>query len=142
METTYIDSALKTRRIRPTHIRRSIYEILQKKNFALSQAEIAGELQTSFNRVTIYRTLNKFLKNGLIHKVVDEFNTKYALCNKANCDIKMHHDEHVHFKCEKCGHIFCLDSTTISTPELPTGFQINFYSLTAGGICRDCVTEK
>ena len=141
MESTVIDTTLRAHRIRPTPNRRSIYKILQRNNFALSQAEIANELPDSFDRVTIYRTLNKFLENGLIHKVVDEFSTKYALCNEDNCDIDKHHDEHVHFKCSKCGHIFCLDAISVTTPKLPSGFQTNFFSVIAEGICKDCTAK-
>jgi Fur family ferric uptake transcriptional regulator len=140
METIVIDKTLRIHHIKPTNIRRSVFMILQEKNYALSQAEIAIELSDSFDRVTIYRTLNKFLENGLIHKVVDEQSVKYAFCNGDNCEINMHYDEHVHFKCSKCGHIFCLDAISITTPKLPSGFQTDYFQLTAEGICKDCST--
>jgi Fe2+ or Zn2+ uptake regulation protein len=72
MESIVIDKTLRLHHIRPTNIRRSIFMILQEKNYALSQTEIATELSDKFDRVTIYRTLNKFLENGLIHKIIDE----------------------------------------------------------------------
>lgn len=138
---TNIDTTLKEHQIRPTHIRRSIYEILRKNDFALSQAEIASELSDSFDRVTIYRTLNKFLDNGLIHKVIDEQSIKYAFCKGDDCDINMHYDKHVHFKCSICGRIFCLNAISITTPKLPSGFKTNYFSLTAEGICKDCTAK-
>lgn len=141
MKTTIIDKTLTIHHIRPTNIRRSIFMILQEKNYALSQAEIANELSDSFDRVTIYRTLTKFLENGLIHKVVDEQSIKYAFCNGDNCEINMHFDKHVHFKCSKCGRIFCLDEISITTPKLPSGFKINYFSLIAEGICKNCAAK-
>lgn len=139
MNITTIDNTLKEHHIRPTGIRRAILNIFQKNSFALSHAKIAGELSDTFDRVTIYRTLNKFVEGGLIHKVVDESNiTKFALCNDSRCDNQTHNDNHVHFKCWKCGHTFCLNSITITLPNLPSGYQYNDFMVIVDGICKDC----
>jgi Fur family transcriptional regulator, ferric uptake regulator len=143
MDTSNIDSSLKAHGIRSTQIRRSVLDVFYRRSFALSQAEIAMELTEAFDRVTIYRTLNKFVKRGLIHKVVDESNiTKYALCDDNHCDIEIHRDDHVHFKCRICGHTFCLNSVEVSLPSLPPGYQTNLLMITAKGICKDCATTE
>lgn len=138
MDVLSIDNNLKAHRIRPTDVRRSVLEVFQKRGFALSQAEIATALTGAFDRVTIYRTLNKFISSGLIHKVVDESNiTKFALCDE-HCDVETHRDEHVHFRCRICGHTFCLNSVEINLLNLPQGYQTRLLMVTAEGICRDC----
>jgi Fur family ferric uptake transcriptional regulator len=142
MNTHAIDNSLKAHCIRPTEVRRSVLDIFHKRGFALSQAEITTELTSAFDRVTIYRTLNKFIKSGLIHKVVDESNiTKYALCDD-HCDIETHRDEHLHFKCRICGHTFCLNSVEVNLANLPQGYQTNLLMITAEGICKDCSTRE
>ena len=142
METLAIDDNLRAHDIRPTDVRRSVLSIFRSMGFALSHADIAGELADTFDRVTIYRTLNKFIECGLIHKVVDESNiTKYALCEDG-CGIETHRDEHVHFKCKNCGHIFCLNSVEVNVPALPSGYQSNLFMITAEGICKDCSRRK
>jgi len=142
MDTLAIDNSLKARDIRPTEVRRFVLDVFRNRGFALSQAEITTELTGAFDRVTIYRTLNKFIKSGLIHKVVDESNiTKYALCDD-HCDIETHRDEHVHFRCRICGHTFCLNSVKVSFPALPRGYQMNLLMITAEGICKDCSTTE
>lgn len=143
MDTLAIDISLKDHDIRPTEVRRSVLDIFYKRGFAMSQAEIAAELIGEFDRVTIYRTLNKFAQSGLIHKVVDESNTtKYALCDDKQCDIETHRDEHVHFKCRICGHTFCLNSVEVTLPALPRGYQSNFYMITAEGVCKNCSARE
>lgn len=138
MDTLAIDNNLKAHDIRPTEVRRTVLNVFHNRSFALSQAEITGELTDTFDRVTIYRTLNKFVDCGLIHKVVDESNiTKYALCDDY-CDIETHRDEHLHFKCRICGHIFCLNTVEVKLPTLPSGYQTSFFMITAEGTCKDC----
>lgn len=134
-----VDEVLIVHRIRPTAIRRAVLDIFQNANSALSHAEISDKLSRHFDRVTIYRTLNRFLENGLIHKVVDESNiAKFAPCDYQNCDIQNHHDEHVHFKCSGCERIFCLSSITITLPPLPSGYRYHSLAVTAEGICGEC----
>jgi len=143
MDTANIDNSLKAHGVRPTEARRSVLDVFYRRNFAMSPAEIALELTGVFDRVTIYRTLNKFISKGLIHKVVDESNiTRYALCNDNQCDIEIHRDEHVHFRCRTCGHIYCLSSVEVRLPDLPPGYQTNFFMITAEGICKDCTSTE
>lgn len=142
MDTVTIDNNLKAHDIRPTEVRRSVLDVFQRKGFALSQAEITTELSSAFDRVTIYRTLDKFISSGLIHKIADESNiTKYALCDD-HCDIETHRDEHLHFRCRICGHTFCLNSIEVNLPDLPRGYQTNLLMITAEGICKNCSTAE
>ena len=143
MDTINIDISLKTHDIRPTKARRSVLDVFYRRNFAMSQAEIQKELTGVYDRATIYRTLNKFISKGIIHKVVDESNiTRYALCNDNQCDIEIHRDEHVHFRCKICDHVYCLNSVEVRLPALPPGYQTNLFMITAEGICKDCASTE
>jgi Fur family ferric uptake transcriptional regulator len=129
---------LKDYQLRTTTSREAILELFLKNGFALSYSDIEHEIATSFDRVTVYRTLKTFLDKGVIHKVLDdEGSLKYALCSEP-CSTHEHHHEHVHFKCEKCGQTNCLESVTIPQVALPKGFLIKEMNLLIQGRCDKC----
>lgn len=135
-----IDQKLRAHQIRPTQIRKTILDVFFSTDYALSHADVEKEVGDRCDRVTIYRTLEKFMENGLIHKVPGDANmAKYALCAEDTCDSHKHHDEHLHFDCVACGNTYCLSVARIPTIELPTGYQLKKMSLKAEGICKQCL---
>jgi Fur family ferric uptake transcriptional regulator len=132
------DRLLKDYRLRSTPTRQEILHLFLKQDFALSFGDIEKQVNNSFDRVTVYRTLKTFLDKGLVHKVLDdEGGLKYALCNEA-CTVSTHKHEHVHFKCTKCGQTSCMD-IEIPTVKLPKGFKANELNLLIQGICASCL---
>lgn len=129
---------LKNYQLRNTTSREAILDLFIRNDFALSYSDIEHEIATSFDRVTVYRTLKTFLDKGVIHKVLDdEGSLKYALCSEP-CSSHEHHHEHVHFKCEKCGQTNCLEAVTIPPVGLPKGFTAKEMNLLIQGTCRKC----
>ncbi|MCB0274744.1 MAG: transcriptional repressor [Calditrichaeota bacterium] len=126
-------------RIRSTEIRERILGLFQDCSFALSHSEVLNRLGEGADRVTVYRTLNTFVEHGLIHKVVDgQGVTNFALC-QSNCrHQEVHHHDHLHFQCKKCGHTFCLEKVTLPSLNIPDGFQLEEINIRAEGICEDC----
>ncbi|WP_435524357.1 Fur family transcriptional regulator [Chryseobacterium indoltheticum] len=56
---------------------------------------------------TIYRVLNRFCEDGILHRIVAEDGKQYfAVCIK--CDEKKLTDHHFHFRCTQCETIECL----------------------------------
>jgi len=128
---------LKDFKLRSTPGREAILLAFLKRNYALSHGDVEREVPTSFDRVTVYRTLKTFLDKGLIHKVLDdEGSLKYALCNDA-CTVANHHHDHVHFKCTKCGQTNCL-SIEVPTIKLPKGYRVREVNLLIQGVCESC----
>src|SRR6187455_3160960 len=126
---------LKDFKLRATPNREEILHLFLLKSYALSHSDIEREIDNSLDRVTVYRTLKTFLDKGVIHKVLDdEGSLKYALCSEPCSTIEHHHD-HVHFKCNRCGHTSCLDNVTIPTIALPKGYVANAMNLLIQGIC-------
>lgn len=124
--------------LRKTISRSAILRLFLHRPFALSYTDIEREIASGFDRVTIYRTLKTFVDKGVVHKVLDDGGSlKYALCNDL-CSTEGHHHEHVHFKCTKCGHTHCLDSSSIPEISLPQGYQAKEISLLIQGICPIC----
>lgn len=130
-------SILQNHKLRITDCRLEIIREFLEKQVALAHSDLEESLDKQFDRVTIYRTLNTFLENDIIHKVLDDSGaTKYALCSHE--DEHGHDHEHVHFKCEVCGETSCLESISLPQIKLPKGFVKKEMSLLIQGICDKC----
>jgi Fur family ferric uptake transcriptional regulator len=129
---------LKDYKLRTTTSRSAILHLFMKNSFALSYSDIEHEIASTFDHVTVYRTLKTFLDKGVIHKVLDdEGSLKYALCTEP-CSSHEHHHEHVHFKCQKCGQTNCLETVIIPEVFLPAGFRAHEMNLLIQGTCDKC----
>ena len=132
------DKLLKTHKLRTTSSRAAILSLFFNQHHALSYSDIEKEVSSSYDRVTVYRTLKSFLDKGVIHKVLDDSGSlKYALCND-HCSTIEHHHDHVHFKCTKCGQTSCLDGVEVPTLKLPKGYKANEVDVLIQGICNKC----
>ncbi len=129
---------LKGHQLKSTASRSAILQLFVRHSHALSYSDIEREISTSFDRVTVYRTLKTFLDKGVIHKVLDDGGAlKYALCNDL-CQEEDHHHDHVHFKCTKCHQTFCLDHVEVPAIKLPKGYRAQETNLLIQGICNNC----
>jgi Fur family ferric uptake transcriptional regulator len=134
---TVAKTVLSQYKVKTTAVRQEILQIFLESQAALSQADIEKQLGQKFDRVTIYRTLKTFNDLGIIHEVID--NTaivKYAKC--FSCESHKHADRHVHFKCTRCEHTFCLHPINILPVALPEGFLAHDYHFLVMGLCKDC----
>jgi Fur family ferric uptake transcriptional regulator len=127
-----------TRR-RNTPSKSLILKYLQEAKEAVSHEMIEASVGEKMNRVTIYRILNAFEEDGIVHKVVsDNGVAHYALCAN-NCDHTHNHNHlhnHIHFRCEKCNSLTCMDESV--DLKVPKGYQIKSTNLTVSGVCPDC----
>ena len=132
----YAEGILISHQVQPTAMRILVLEFLLKQKSAVSLTTIENSFAQS-DRVTIYRTLKTFQKNGLIHSVQDGAVTKYALCDD-NCDAGTHQDTHLHFYCTRCKETVCLPSVKIPGVTLPGNYIASELSLVARGVCEQC----
>lgn len=131
-------SILKRNHLSVTGSRQKILELFLHANGALEHADIEKRTGESFDRVTVYRTLQLFVEKGLIHLIPTTDNAiKYALC-KEDCEAGHHQDNHVHFICNKCSKTICLDDVTIPAVKLPKDFLPNHTEMVVTGVCGDC----
>ena len=129
---------LKKNQLSVTAGRKKILELFLNSPGALAHADIEKNTDAAFDRVTVYRTLQTFVDKGIIHNIPTTDNSiLYALC-KDNCEEGHHHDNHVHFICEKCGKTICLDDVTVPEVRLPKGFKPRHAEMVVNGICDDC----
>ncbi len=133
-----LDEILKRNQLSITGSRMRILELFQEANGALAHANIEEKTGDHFDRVTIYRTLQTFVEKGIIHTIPTSDNSVlYALCKDA-CSEGHHHDNHVHFICDRCGTTFCLENVTIPEVKLPPGFVQHRADVVVSGICKQC----
>lgn len=124
-----------------TDSRKKILELFLKSNGALAHADIEKNTGETFDRVTVYRTLQTFVEKGIIHLIPTTDNSiLYALC-KDNCEAGHHHDDHVHFICNSCSKTICLDEVTVPKVKLPKGFTPGQTQMVVKGICGDCIKK-
>lgn len=122
---------------RNTVAKTKILEFVKKSTGAVAHSDIQQSLKGICDRVTIYRVLDRLLNEGLVHKVVDfDGVVKYAACH--NCEVtKKHQHNHIHFSCEKCKKVTCLDAI-LPEFKLPKDYKVNSVNFTVSGYCPNC----
>jgi Fur family ferric uptake transcriptional regulator len=133
-----VEEILKKNHLSVTGSRQKIMQLFLNSNGALAHADIEKKTGESFDRVTVYRTLQSFVEKGIIHLIPTRDNSiKYALC-KDDCEAGHHHDNHVHFICDECNKTICLDDVTVPQVKLPKGFTPQHAEMVVNGICEEC----
>jgi Fur family ferric uptake transcriptional regulator len=124
------------KQIRNTQAKTEILNLFNKTENALSHSEIQERLDGLCNRVTIYRVLERLEKEGEIHKIVNVDGViNYAKCH--HCEKDMHSHNHLHFNCENCKHITCIENI-VPQIKLPEDFIAHSYNFVISGICPKC----
>jgi len=135
-----IKNLLRSVDLRRTGPRVTILSVLLRAGKPLTQDQIAAKLADAVpNKVTIYRTLERFCKAGLVHKA---FMQKRAWhfeladrCTENQC--------HPHFTCKRCGVIRCLVGLSVSIVDgLKKGFVIHRQQVRLEGLCPRCGGKK
>ncbi|TCD02165.1 transcriptional repressor [Pedobacter frigidisoli] len=139
--TALLEELLVKKGLKRTAPRLQVLEILSGRDSATSQPYLEQLMGKSADRVTLYRVLQAFEEKGIIHKVLDSHGTaNYAICS-GKCTAKAHHDEHVHFNCNRCQKIYCLDNVKVPSFKVPAGFRVNHLNLIATGTCAACADQ-
>ncbi len=132
------EEILRQHNLRKTLGRLKVLGFFMENDVALSHGDLSKAFDGKLDRASLYRTLQDFETNGLVHKVPDdEVSVKYAIC-QSSCSQHEHQDAHMHFKCQNCKKTTCLESTTIPEIQIPSGFQINKAEVLVYGVCKAC----
>lgn len=126
---------LKIAKLYCTKARLSVIKSLLHANRPITQEQITQALDDSFDRVTIYRTLDSLTKADLVHRVfLEERACHYELshqCSKTQC--------HPHFTCTQCGQTNCLTDLAIPLAQSPhKHFIIQRQRVHLEGLCPNC----
>ena len=91
----------------------------------------------TIDRVTLYRVLDWLAASGLAHKNTDaERVFRFSAAGVGE------HATHVHFRCEQCGGVFCLDAPAPVVPSLPAGFVLSRVDYDLRGCCDACARKR
>jgi len=134
-----IENALERKGVKPTSNRILVYRAVASARNPLSLAELVDEIET-LDKSSIFRVLNLFLANDLLHSVEDGSGSmKYEVCRgEGHCSVA---DMHVHFHCERCGRTLCLESMPVPQVNFPDGFDVHSVTYMAKGVCPDCQSK-
>lgn len=122
---------------RNTAAKSKILGIINDSKTALSHSEIHEVLSDFCDRVTIYRVLERLIEENAIHKIVTgEGGIKYAACHE--CSSVEHHHNHVHFSCDQCSSVTCIEEVEPSF-KLPQNYKVREVNFIVSGICPNCV---
>lgn len=131
-----IKKILQNHKLRVTAGRIDILDFFIRQNRTLSAKDLEDEF-TDSDRVTLYRTLSSFTEKGVLHKIPDDSGfATYGLCHDT-CDSDDHKHDHMHFKCNDCGTIECLEQN-VPIVKIP-GYQVTEANLILKGKCKTCV---
>lgn len=125
--------------VKPTPMRMLVLEqmVVQQRNLSLTEIE---NLLYPADRITIYRTLQTFVKNGIAHAIDTANNgAVYALCHDG-CKLDAHIDQHPHFVCKNCKRITCCTDFSYSFKQKPNSpvYKIQKVEMSIKGLCPDC----
>lgn len=130
------DQLLKDRGLRVTKIRSALLDALSQYEGARTYSELHNELQ-DFDRTTLYRNLITLKESGIIHIALETGNdTYYALC-PSTCSSDHHSHDHVHFRCDQCQTVTCLDEPVRTQWSLPH-YVVREVEITLKGLCPTC----
>lgn len=121
---------------RNTATQEAVLSILTNEKKAMSQDAIVKQMDVEADRATIYRILNRFCEDEIVHKIVaDDGKQYFAVCVK--CDKKKMPNNHFHFRCTKCETIACLP--TLVEFSVPKKYIVQQMNCVLVGVCKDCV---
>lgn len=125
------------KQVRNTQAKTEILNLINASETALSHYTIQEKVGDLCNRVTIYRILDRLEEEGKIHKIVNVNGVvNYAKCIQCK-EGGSHSHDHVHFNCEKCQSVTCLENV-VPMISLPDHFFAHTYNFVISGICPKC----
>ena len=132
-----ISEQIREKGLKVTQARLNVIKVLANTHLAYAHAELES-LFNKMDRVTLYRILKDFEDAGLVHKIIDvEGITRFALC-KHSCPDGTHADNHVHFNCQRCHKMYCLEKIQVPVLKVPRGFNAMGAHILLYGLCNSC----
>jgi Fur family ferric uptake transcriptional regulator len=131
---------LRQANLRSTPVRLAVLRVLANSRRPLDVSQIRAALPDSTDTVTVYRTLNTFAENKLVHRVRGE-DRSWRYARGGATDTSDH--RHPHFMCDECGKVECLTQASIPGDILESsavgrGYKVEYPELVLHGRCPNC----
>ncbi len=121
---------------RETRQREAILNVLRQADTHPTADMVYDEVRKvipNISKGTVYRNLKILRDTGEI----SELNLSGTVSRYEG-----RHENHYHFRCEKCGRVFDLDEPVNNEMDARvarnTGFKVSYHQLEFRGLCRDC----
>jgi len=126
--------------LRRTPVRLGVIDVLTKAARPLTVPQMLAKMK-GVDSVTTYRTLNTFVKKGLVHRVRGEDRSWMYAIGDSN-HVPEH--QHPHFVCENCGKVECLEDSNIpgnfvKQMGVGNGYNVSYAEVVLHGTCPKCV---
>lgn len=134
-----VANLLRSHGLRRTPVRVGVIELLQQARTPLSVPQMLAKLK-GVDTVTVYRTLNTFIKKKLVHRVRGDDRSWLYAVGHTN-DQPLH--RHPHFVCDDCGKVECLESASIpggfvDSLNVQHGYEVAYPEVVLHGKCPKC----
>lgn len=130
---------LKNHNLKRTSCREGIIALLLNSEKALSENDIKDQLGATYDRTTFYRSFKTLKDANILHQiVVGSSNVKYAI----NHNSYEHKNGHIHFYCDNCDTVMCIDQPIPKQDNLPGGFTCKETEVIIKGKCCTCNAES
>ena len=124
--------------VRRTKAVRTLLQIMEESQGALSAVKLIERLKQDMNKTTIYRVLDRLEEDGAVHSFIDKDGLKwYAKCDDG-CSTHKHVDTHPHFQCKVCGKVECLE-IEIALPNI-SDRRVDSAEFLLIGQCTECLS--
>ncbi len=135
-----LSEILRSHQLRRTNCRIDVLRLFQSSKAALTLSDLEKNVQ-GHDRATLYRTLTSFIASGLLHKIPNETGmATYGLC-PSSCGPDAHQHNHIHFQCNACRRMECIDQQIVQQVQLPQGYESQQAHLIIDGLCPNCSTH-
>ena len=127
-----IEALLREKKIGVTKQRKLILSVLVDNRKPMTIDEISQKISGSIDLSTIYRSLDVFVKKGLVYQTDFQKGVAYFEYQDAH---------HHHISCIRCGkhdEINLCFEDTFPQIQKNTGYTISHHMLELFGICNDC----
>ena len=114
-----------------------IINIIKNYNHEFTIKDIYNELKNEVGLTTIYRLVDKLIKDNVLNKYISKNNVTFYQCLE-----KCENENHFYLKCDKCGNLIHIDCDCIN--ELSNHiiyehkFKLNKECIIINGVCCKC----
>ena len=125
---------LKKYGLKNTPLRRQVFSILKSTHKPLTATQIIAGCPEA-HEVSVYRTIDSFLRTKIIKQVPQGFKNRYELSDQ----FQSHHH---HLNCERCGKSTAIEDQRferlLTQIGLESRYTLTKHHLELYGICNDC----
>lgn len=138
MQADELKAVLKKWGIRATKIRTAVLAELMHRNYSVSLRQVEERLGGAYDRSSVFRALQLFEEQELIHKVPQVGGANQFAINPGVWEAPGS-EQHVHFLCTRCERTYCLYEIPLPrVPKETSAGRAEEVELLVKGLCNEC----